>query len=175
MSKEERCTRRKLHRNFGQIFEKSAISQITRRTWMGRSWVYSKGKLTQEQYTYKLTKSECLRYSLNWSPQLNSSGSNAPMTTRPDYRAAVVLKNHLYRYSEVYLKPISPQDQDRVREDTKFSETYRQEARVDKKTGWKFWTSSSSSSWRQIDELDWKEYESSLCRFDFNCFLFCHR
>ena len=37
MSKEERCTRRKLHRNSGQIFEKSAISQITRRTWMGRS------------------------------------------------------------------------------------------------------------------------------------------
>ena len=80
------------------------------------------------------------------------------MTTRPGYRAAVALKNHLLRYSEVYQKSIPHQDQDRVREDTKFSETYRQEARVDKKTGWKFWTSSSSSSWRQSDQWDWKEY-----------------
>ena len=117
-------------------------------------------KLAQEHYTYKLTKSECLRYSSNWCFQLNSSGSNALMTTRPDYRAAVALNNHLYRYSEVYQKSIPPQDQDRVRENTKFSETNRQESRVDKKTGWKFWTSSSSSSssWRQSDQWDWKEY-----------------
>ena len=117
-------------------------------------------KLTQEHYTYKLTKSVCLRYSSNWCLQLNSSGSNAPMTTRPDYRAAVALKNHLYRCSEVYQKSSpSTRSQDRVREDTKFSETYRQEARVDKKTEWKFWTSSSSSSsWRQSDQWDWKEY-----------------
>ena len=116
-------------------------------------------KLTQEHYTYKLTESECLRYSSNWCLQLNSSGSNAPMTTRPDYRAAVALKNDLCRYSKVYRNPIPPQDQDRVREDPKLSETYHQEARVDKKTGWKFWTSSSSSSrWRQSDQWDWKEY-----------------
>ena len=45
MSKEERCTRRKLQRNSGQIFEKSAISQITRRTWIGRSWVCRNGQI----------------------------------------------------------------------------------------------------------------------------------
>ena len=99
-------------------------------------------KLAQEDRTYKLARSEYLRYSSNWSLQVNSSGSNAPMVTRPDYRASVALKNRLYRNSEEYQKPMSPQDQDRVREGNKFSETYRQGARVDKKTGWRFWTPS---------------------------------
>ena len=44
-------------------------------------------------------------------------GCNAPMATRPDYRAAVALKNHLYRNSEDFQKPIPPQDQDRVEEE----------------------------------------------------------
>ena len=61
------------------------------------------------------------------------------MATRPDYRAAVALKFHMYRNSEDYQEPIPPQGQDRVREN-KFSETYRQGARVEKKTLWKFWT-----------------------------------
>ena len=87
------------------------------------------GKLAQEHYTYKLTKSEHLRYSSNWSLQLNSSGSNALMATRPDYRAADALKNYLYRNSEDYQRQIPPQDQDRLREYTKFSETDREGAR----------------------------------------------
>ena len=116
-------------------------------------------KLAQEDHTYKLTRSEYLRYSSNWCLQLDESGSNAPMATRPDYRAAVALKDHLYRNSEDYQEPIPPQGQDRVRENNKFSETYCQGARVDKKTLWKFWTlSSSSSSWWQSDQWDWEEY-----------------
>ena len=52
-------------------------------------------KLAQEDHSYTLTRSELLRYSSNWSLQLNSSGRNAPVATRPDYRSAVSLKNHL--------------------------------------------------------------------------------
>ena len=81
------------------------------------------------------------------------------MANRLDYRAAVALKNHLCRNCEYYQKPIPPQEQDSVREGKKISETYRQGARVDKKTGWKFVTSpSSSSSWWQSAQWDWKEY-----------------
>ena len=40
-------------------------------------------KMTQKVHTYKLTRSEYLRYPSNWSLLLNSSGSNAPMATRP--------------------------------------------------------------------------------------------
>ena len=81
------------------------------------------------------------------------------MANRLDYRAAVALKNQLYRNCEYYRKPIPPQEQDSVREGKQFSETYRQGARVDKKTGWKFVTSSSSSSsWWQSEQWDWKEY-----------------
>ena len=41
-----------------------------------------------------------------------------------------------------------------------FSETYRQGARVVKKTGWTIWTPSSSASWWQSDRWDRKESES---------------
>ena len=157
MPKEERCTRRKLHKNSEQILRSPRYRKSQEQLGWDETECAEMDKLVQEHYTYKLTKSECLRYSSNWCLQLNSSWCNAPMTTRPDYRAAVALKNHLYRYSEVYQKSIPPQDQDWVREDTKFSETYRQEARVDKKTGWKFGkSSSSSSSWWQRDQWDWK-------------------
>ena len=52
-------------------------------------------KLAQNT-TYKLTKSEYLRYRSIWCLQLNNSGNNVPIATRPDDRAAVALKNHLY-------------------------------------------------------------------------------
>ena len=61
-------------------------------------------KLAQEDHSYTLTRSELSRYSSNWSLQENSSGRNAPMATRSDYRSAVALKNHLYRKSEEYQK-----------------------------------------------------------------------
>ena len=70
-------------------------------------------KVAQEDHTYKLTKAEYLRYRPNWCLQPNNSGNNGPMATRPDYRAAVALKNHLHRNSEDYQEPIPPQDQDR--------------------------------------------------------------
>ena len=101
---------------------------------------------TREDHTYKLTRTEHLRYRSNWCLQLNNSGRNGSMSSRPDYRAAVALKNHLCRKSEKLKEPIPPQNQDRVREGNTFSETYRQGPRVDKKVGWKFWPSSSSSS-----------------------------
>ena len=110
-------------------------------------------RLAQEDSAHKLKKSEYLRCSSIWCLQVNNSGSNAPMATRPDYRAAAALKNHLHRNSEDYQKPIPPQDQDRVREGNKFSETYCRGGRVDKKTWWRFWTpSSSSASWWQSDQ-----------------------
>ena len=88
-------------------------------------------KLAQEDHSYTIARSELFRYSSNWSLQLNSSGRNAPMAARSDYRSAGALKkNHLYRKSEEYQKPIPPQVQDRVRDDMKFSESCRQGARV---------------------------------------------
>ena len=57
------------------------------------------------------------------------------MTSRPDYRAAVAIKNPFDRKSEHYQEPIPPQNQDRVREGNKFSETYRQGPRLEKNIG----------------------------------------
>ena len=39
-----------------------------------------------------LTSGERARYKSNWGPTLNSSGSNAPLASRPDFRAALAPK-----------------------------------------------------------------------------------
>ena len=83
-------------------------------------------ELAQEDHTYKATKEELDRYRSNWTLQLNDSTFNGPMALRDDHKAAVALKNHLYRQSEDYQKPIPPQYQDRRREGNQFTETYRQ-------------------------------------------------
>ena len=53
-----------------------------------------------------VTKAEFEQYKSNWSIQLNNSTGNGPMGSRADYHEAVALKNHLYRNSEDYQKPI---------------------------------------------------------------------
>ena len=124
--------------------------------WTEALWKEMVEKL-QEDHTYTLARAERLRYKSTWSLALKSSGKNCgSLASRPDFHAAVALKDHLYRKSEDYQPPIPPQDADRLRKDNKFSETYHQGPRVDETTGWKFWPSSSSSSvWRQSDKWDW--------------------
>ena len=90
-------------------------STITRPSTRGNDAV---DKLAQEDHSYPLVRSE-----------FHSSGSNKPMATRPDYRTAVAEKIYLYRKPEEYQKTIPPQDQDRVRENTKFSDSYRSSSR----------------------------------------------
>ena len=110
-----------------------------------------------KKISYTLTKAERLRYKSNWLFALNSSRKKSgPLASRPVFRPAFVLKDHLCRDSEDYQPPIPPQDQDRLRKDNTFSETSRQGSRVDKTMVWKFWPSSSSSStgW-QSDTWDW--------------------
>ena len=69
-------------------------------------------------------------------------------------------KNQLYQESgESQEKPIPPQKQHGVRENSQFSTSYPSSAHIDKKTGWKFWPSSSSSSsnWWQSSQWNWNE------------------
>ena len=113
-------------------------------------------KLAQEDHSYTLTRSEFLRYSSMWTIQHNSSGPNKPIAIRPDYRAEVQLKNQLYQKSGECQKPIPPQDQDRVRENNELSDSYRSGARIDKKTGWRFWK--ASSSWWQSSQWNRDEH-----------------
>ena len=111
----------------------------------------------QEDRMYKLTREKPVRPKSIWGMALNNSASNALTASWLDSRAAIALTNHLCRRSKAYQAPIPPQDQDRVREGDKFSETYHQGPRVDKKIVWKYWPSSSSSSTRWLsDNGDWK-------------------
>ena len=80
----------------------------------------------QEDHTCTLTKAERLRYNSNWSLALNSSGKNSgPLASRPVFRAAVALKDHLYREPEDYQPSIPRQDSRSIAKDNKFSETCR--------------------------------------------------
>ena len=91
-------------------------------------WTEAKCKdmdaLAQEDHADKATKEELDRYRSHWTLPLDDPTFNGPIALRDDYKAAVSWKNHLYRQSEDYKKPIPPQYQDRQRRGCKFSETY---------------------------------------------------
>ena len=52
-------------------------------------------ELAKQNHTYHLSTEELKRYQGQWYLTLNKSGKNAPMRLRPDFRAAVPLKNRL--------------------------------------------------------------------------------
>ena len=56
-------------------------------------------ELAEQDHTYRLSKEEFKRYQGQWYLTLKKSGKNAPMRLRPDFRAAVSLKNRLHRES----------------------------------------------------------------------------
>ena len=64
-------------------------------------------KLAQEDHSYRRSREEFKRYQGQWNLILNKPGKNAPMRLRPDFRAAVSLKNRLHRESgEEIAEPI---------------------------------------------------------------------
>ena len=80
-------------------------------------------ELAKQNHTYHLSTEEFNRFQGHRYLTLNGSGKNALVRLRPDFRAAVYLKNRLHRESgKVVAEPISPQQ-------------YRR------------WHSSSSESW----------------------------
>ena len=66
-------------------------------------------KLAQEDHSNRLSRDEFQRYQEHWYLTLNESIKNAPMRLRPDFRAAVSLKNRLHESGEEVAQPISPQ------------------------------------------------------------------
>ena len=95
MSKEERCHRSKFHRNSWQILKDPQHRQSQEENGWDEAQCEEMDKLAKEDHSYTLTRSDFLRYSSNWSFQLNNSGPNKLMASRPDHRTAVQLKNHL--------------------------------------------------------------------------------
>ena len=103
-------------------------------------------ELAKQDHTYRLSIEEFKRYQGQWYLTLNKSGKNALMRLRPDFRAAVSLKNRPHRESgEEIAKPISPQQ-------------YRR------------WHSSSSDSWWDTSKSWW----SSCFFFERSLHLFCY-
>ena len=89
-------------------------------------------ELAQEDHTYRLTPEELRRYQGQWYLTLNKAGKNGLMKLRSEFRAAVLMKNRLHHESgEQVEEPIDP-DQ------------------------YKRWHPSSSTSWWDKSEWNWK-------------------
>ena len=109
--------------------------QVHRESQLAIGWTEQKctemDELAKQNHTNHLFTEEFQRYLGQWYLTWNKSGKNAPMRLRPDFRAAVSLKNRLHRESgEQVAEPISPQQ-------------YRR------------WHSSSSDSWWDTSEWSW--------------------
>ena len=89
---------------------------------------------------------------------LNSCGKNGPMKQRLDYAEAVRIIERLYRESEGPNEKIHPSRQTRQTNNQSFSRSDEGTERIDAKTRWNWYstsTSSSCSSWWVAPESWW--------------------
>ena len=118
------------------IHDRFLRDPVYRESQLAIGWTEQKCKeldeFSKEDHTYRLIPEEQRRYQGQWYLTLNRSGKNGLMILRSDFRPAVSIKNRLHRESgEQVEEPISP-------------EQYRR------------WHPSSSTSWWDKSEWNWK-------------------
>ena len=121
--------------HFTGIHDRFLRDPVCRESQLAIGWTEQKCKemdgLAKQNHTYHLSTEEFKRYQGQWYLTFNKSGKNGPMRLRPDFRAAVSLKNRLHRESGVQVaEPISPLQ------------------------NWR-WHSSSSDSWWDTSDWSW--------------------
>ena len=131
--------------HFTRIHDRFLRDPVYRESQLAIGWSEQKCKksdeLAKEDHTYKLTSEERNRYQGPWYLTLN----NGPMRLRHDFRAAVSLKNRLhYESGDQDEEPISP-------------EQYR------------IWHPSSSTSWWDKSEWNWKWVHKNLFKWSSFC------
>ena len=101
----KRCCKRvdSQDEHFSGIHDRFLRDQVYRESQLKIGWTVQKcmemDELAKQDHTYRLSKEELKRYQGQWHLTLNKSGKNAPIRLRPDFRAAVSLKNRLHRES----------------------------------------------------------------------------
>ena len=100
--------------HFSGIRDRILRDPVYRESQLAIGWTEQKCKemdeLAEENHTYHLSTEEIKRYQGQWYLTLNKSGKNVPIRIRPDFRAAVSLKNRLHCESgEQVAEPVSPQ------------------------------------------------------------------
>ena len=105
--------------HFKGVQDRFLRDQVYRESQLLLGWTEQKcremDELAKQDHTYHLSTEEFKRYQGQWYLTLNKSGKNAPMRLRPDFRAAVSVKNRLHRESgEETPEPISPQQYRRL-------------------------------------------------------------
>ena len=101
----KRCCKRvdSQDEHYEGIHDRFLKDQVYRESQLKIGWTKQKciemDELAKQDHTYHLSKKEFIRYQGQWYLTLNKSGKNTPMRLRPDFRAAVSLKNRLHRES----------------------------------------------------------------------------
>ena len=121
--------------HFTGIHDRFLRDQVYRESQLAIGWTEQKciemDELAKQNHTYHLSTEEFKRYQGQWCLTLNKWSKHALMRLRPDFRAAVALKNPLHRESdEEVAEPISPAQCRR-------------------------WHSSSSDSWSDTSDWSW--------------------
>ena len=138
-----RWTLQRYSRSFSQ---RPNLSWFTARKWLDRAKVHRDGPIGKARSHVPSLQRGIQRYQGQLYLTLNKSGKNAPMRLRPDFRAAVSLKNRLHRESgKEIAEPISPQQ-------------------------YRIWHSSSSDSWWDTSKSWWSSWLIRRGRF----ILFCY-
>ena len=109
MLQESWLSRWTFYRYSRSISQRSSLSWIITRNRTDGTKVQRYGRTCKEDHTYHLSTEEFKKSQGQWYLTLNNSGKHMPMIIRPDFRAAVSLKNRLHRGSgEQVAEPTSP-------------------------------------------------------------------
>ena len=89
--------------HFTDIHDRFLRDEVYRESQVAIGWTEQKctemDELAKQNHTYHFSTEEFKRYQEQWYLTLNKSGKNAPVRLRPDFRAAVSVKNRLHRES----------------------------------------------------------------------------
>ena len=138
--------------NITGIHDRFLRDPVYRESQLAIGWTEQKCKewdeLAREDHTYHLISEEKKRHQGQRYLTLNRAGKNGPMKLRSDFRAAVLMKNRLHRESgEQVEEPISPEQ-------------------------YSIWHPSSSTSWWDTSEWNWKwphEFFQLISFFRYSC------
>ena len=154
----KRCRKKKKRWYIGSLSEQAKVQSITSGTWVDRR-VVCKTRRTCAGGPFIHVSSQRTP-----TPRINQDSSsrhfvqNGPMSERPDFEEAARIRNRLYKKSGEANGRIHPSQQRRQRSHNPFLETSQGSARLDRKTGWEWYSNpapwTTSEFWRAPSSWD---------------------
>ena len=154
----KRCRKKKKRWYIGSLSEQSKAQSITSGTWVDRRVVCETRRTCAGGPIIHVNSQRTPTPRINLDSSSQQFGQNGPMSERPGYAEAVRIRNRLCKKSGEATGRIHPSQQRRQRSHNPCLETSQGSARLDRKTGWEWYSNPSpwttSEFWWTLSSRD---------------------